>query len=91
MMIALKWKALSISEYCGNMYIRKFTHKSNCKQPITVHYVTYFYCHQQENETKLAVESLKTETGKGVSLKGNVSRKNSKQVWVTPGKPQDVT
>lgn len=65
------------------MYTRKFRHKSNCKLPITVHYITYFHCRQQENETKLAVESLKTETGKGVSLKGNMFEKTAK-VRVTP-------
>lgn len=76
MMIALKWKALSISEYCGNMNTRKFRHKSNYTTN-TVHYITYFYSRQQENETKLAVESLKTETGKGVSLKGNMFLKKT--------------
>lgn len=76
---------------CEYMYGNLVRHKNNCKKTITVHYITYFYFHQQENETVggysitastiNALYSLK-KLGKGVSLKGNIKKQNSK-VWVT--------
>lgn len=60
--------------------------RTTVKKTITVHYITYFYFHQQENETIggysitastiNALYSLK-KLGKGVSLKGNIKKQNS--------------
>lgn len=92
MMIALWWKALFTSEYCVNICTGIWLDiRTTVKKTITVHYITYFYFHQQENETIggysitastiNALYSLK-KLGKGVSLKGNIKKQNSK-VWVT--------